>query len=826
MKENKEKLIQGRIEKYNMRFFELFEILKRFLGIYDYYSRNWMEQSLILVGKKTVKQLSQKLENIKKEEAIHQFLNEKRYSGQNFKENLIQNLYKITELNLNEKSTINKIIHSEKFVEKQSVKLANILCKLSIEELILLLGEDFNRYYERHLVENTVADHLKLELPFIMGDVVEGILEKKKEDTFGMPINQYSGNKIYFITPDGDIGPTHDNKLLARNSLDQTKKQSVETEVNVVTVWNSIVQNLKGFLFRNRLISKNTIKNTITEFYGKRDTYFRRVKQKLIKGEITPYVFTEMYYKIVDSVELPVLNSPGFSALKESFRILTLLTQDRIPPPFLKSAQTERKELWEDLIYIFEEELKVRVPHRALSYILFGNKRAIQSNVDLDPRWGNGLGPKLVLPSIYNLYARIKELSPFDLYKFQHPNLKSTIALLDVPSTETMNNILKKVSDRLFQFIVENHYETSQKSDRGFSPSNFRIEFELFSRLYHIAFHLEGGDTYITNEKFEDYWGVMARERSGGTLGVDSMYKDIQSYNYLLEKVINLENSLNKDLYSEFYTFVKDSYPSFRTVRQRRLGDLAAPFNLNTEHIEQNLGQINENAPNLVKHFKFILKLGGVMPTSVKQKGIIKISSLNNKLKGFTLRTEKNIKASHIREFMDTVAKVSFFGDEDLDPMILSLLTLTQNEKYKDILAHGGASHKDVQILNLKGNPYTLAVELPVYFEYKGEIIAGHIDLLLIKDGVLYVTDYKPDQSPKAGVSNYLSFINSVPQLAAYALVLRDLLGIEQVQCITFNKDGAWSFDPDDSLIFINKFLEGQSKLDLAFWSNYLIPNS
>ncbi len=72
--------------------------------------------------------------------------------------------------------------------------------------------------------------------------------------------------------------------------------------------------------------------------------------------------------------------------------------------------------------------------------------------------------------------------------------------------------------------------------------------------------------------------------------------------------------------------------------------------------------------------------------------------------------------------------------------------------------------------------------------------------------------------------ANYMSFLNSVPQLAAYAIVLRDLLGlgIDQVKCITFNKDGAWEFDPDDSLAFINKFLKEQSKLDLAIWTNYL----
>ncbi|KKL82168.1 hypothetical protein LCGC14_1987480, partial [marine sediment metagenome] len=76
-KADKEKLIQRRIEKCNPRHFELFEILKSFLGIYRYYSRNWMEQSLILDGKKTVKRLSQSLENIKKKNAIHQILNQK-----------------------------------------------------------------------------------------------------------------------------------------------------------------------------------------------------------------------------------------------------------------------------------------------------------------------------------------------------------------------------------------------------------------------------------------------------------------------------------------------------------------------------------------------------------------------------------------------------------------------------------------------------------------------------------------------------------------------------------------------------------------------------
>ena len=136
LKEDKEKLIQGRIENYNPRFFELFEILKRFLGIYDTYSRNWMEQSLILEGKKTIRQLSQKLENIEKESVLRQILNEESSSIQNFKEVLKENLYKSTELRMSEKYKIIKIIQNENFSEENKVKLTNILSKLSLEESI------------------------------------------------------------------------------------------------------------------------------------------------------------------------------------------------------------------------------------------------------------------------------------------------------------------------------------------------------------------------------------------------------------------------------------------------------------------------------------------------------------------------------------------------------------------------------------------------------------------------------------------------------------------------------------------------------------------
>ncbi|KKN25235.1 hypothetical protein LCGC14_0886890 [marine sediment metagenome] len=608
--------------------------------------------------------------------------------------------------------------------------------------------------------------------------------------------------------------------IMVKKVVNMRKNNRINLEHSqemIMTVWEDLVKNLKSFLFQNRLISQDTYRAVMTEFYNKNLAYFYQLKATLKAGAIRPSVIATMYYKILDSIDGPVLTSPSFLALTEEFKALCRATEVNIPRPFSKHTPNVRTELFEDIIKIFEDEFGARVPIKVLSFILFGGKGRINSIAhQLSTQ-----SEKFDLASIYNLYAQIKELNPSSFYKFRNPNIMSTIALFDIPSVEVMDKILERVSDRLFQFAVETHYD-SEMLDSSFSPYDFRIEFDLYCRLYHIAYNLEGGNNkYISNNIMRKYFGKQFMLRAGGVLGIDSMYNGRQSYNYLLEKVRGLESSLSKGLYSEIYSFVKNTYPSIRTIRKKPLRDIQAPFLMNLKHIRQNLRQIKNNALKLLDHFQLMSDYDGEIPTSVKQSGTVRISSFNNQLKGFTLKLEKLVKATSIKEFMDTIAEVYLYGDSGLDPMISSLLSLTQNDKHSNILAHGGASHRDVQMLNLRDNSYSLAVELPVYFEYKGQMITGHVDLLLIKDGVLYVADYKPDQTPEIGL-NYLSFLNSVPQLAAYAIVLRDILGIDEVRCITFNKDGAWVFDPDESLAFIEEFLAVQSKVGQATWTNYL----
>jgi len=192
---DKDKLIQERIKKSNPRFFELFEILKRFLGTYDNYSRKWMEQSLILEGKKTIRQLSQKIKAIK-EVAVQEILNGDSSMLQKFKEILRVNLYKSTELNMNEKSKLIKIIQKKDILEEDRIVIKSLLGRLSKRELITLLQNDFKNYFQNLLP--------KPDLPYekrqdVKKEIKEKVEKLKEEERKKKIIKKLSKGKNIFM---------------------------------------------------------------------------------------------------------------------------------------------------------------------------------------------------------------------------------------------------------------------------------------------------------------------------------------------------------------------------------------------------------------------------------------------------------------------------------------------------------------------------------------------------------------------------------------------------------------------------------------------------
>ncbi len=114
--------------------------------------------------------------------------------------------------------------------------------------------------------------------------------------------------------------------------------------------------------------------------------------------------------------------------------------------------------------------------------------------------------------------------------------------------------------------------------------------------------------------------------------------------------------------------------------------------------------------------------------------------------------------------------------------------------------------------------------EIPLYRKNGVKLVTGHLDILLLIDGVLYVCDYKPDGSPDPYTSKIsYSFLDSIPQVAAYSKIFRLAYGIKinEIKCVTFNKDGAWVYD-DIVLKDVEEFMDTQSISDNNNWQDYI----
>ncbi|MFW9877325.1 MAG: LAGLIDADG family homing endonuclease, partial [Candidatus Thorarchaeota archaeon] len=123
------------------------EIFRNLTAFEAFYRDNikWYKYRIISARQKFIKHLAQKLENLKRIEKT------KKHVKKNWKENLKENLYKNLTLNLNEKSIIINILQKSELTEGDKKGLISFLSKLSTEELISLLGNNFERHTRNYV---------------------------------------------------------------------------------------------------------------------------------------------------------------------------------------------------------------------------------------------------------------------------------------------------------------------------------------------------------------------------------------------------------------------------------------------------------------------------------------------------------------------------------------------------------------------------------------------------------------------------------------------------------------------------------------------------
>jgi len=123
--------------------------------------------------------------------------------------------------------------------------------------------------------------------------------------------------------------------------------------------------------------------------------------------------------------------------------------------------------------------------------------------------------------------------------------------------------------------------------------------------------------------------------------------------------------------------------------------------------------------------------------------------------------------------------------------------------------------HEKIQELMLANDTATIAVEVPVWLrlhEFSGmklfsginSAITGHIDIIQMRYGMVYVLDYKPDALHKKPIA----------QLFFYALALSVRTGIwlRNFRCAWFDENNYYEFNPNLIILRNENIKEGDRK--------------
>lgn len=106
--------------------------------------------------------------------------------------------------------------------------------------------------------------------------------------------------------------------------------------------------------------------------------------------------------------------------------------------------------------------------------------------------------------------------------------------------------------------------------------------------------------------------------------------------------------------------------------------------------------------------------------------------------------------------------------------------------------------HSLVEKFMLVNDNVTVASEVPVWLWEKNLDlgIAGHIDLLQIRDGLVYVLDFKPEADKENGqkVASQLYFYAS-------GLSFRTRIALDKFRCAWFDNSNYYEFNPKEARV-------------------------
>ena len=225
-------------------------------------------------------------------------------------------------------------------------------------------------------------------------------------------------------------------------------------------------------------------------------------------------------------------------------------------------------------------------------------------------------------------------------------------------------------------------------------------------------------------------------------------------------------------------------------------------FNWNIAHHKEKILQKNPNREEFIKlgsYFKRIYK--GEIPNDLfNLQGLSRVSQF--KMRGLKPAFITSFSKKLIRE-----GKIRYLGSDSKLP------NHTQNvfESFKINKIGKVPGHEPVLKNILIKDKNSVAIEVPIWKKVNNSYITGHIDLIQIEDNIVKVIDYKPEGN----------FMNSLPQVATYGLLIKSKFELQQIKCLSFNKTEAWEYDPVILLTDVKDYLVSH-RINKRKWEDFV----
>ena len=212
-------------------------------------------------------------------------------------------------------------------------------------------------------------------------------------------------------------------------------------------------------------------------------------------------------------------------------------------------------------------------------------------------------------------------------------------------------------------------------------------------------------------------------------------------------------------------------------------------FNWNYKYHTNKLNQINSNREDYKKleaYFKRIINENYVPNHLFNRRSSPRVSQF--KIRGIKKAFLLNFGKKLIRE-----GKIKVFDSNTKLPKYVQSVY----NSFKENKINRNPGHDPVLKNILIKDNNSIAIEIPIWKINKENLITGHIDLMQIQDNTIKVIDYKPEGN----------FLASIPQVATYGLLVKNLFNITNLQCVTFNKNEVWEYNPLILLTDIKEYL-------------------